>query len=517
MIKRRKITGDIEHRILSGLIVSDRFAQQVIPMLRKEYFDSEHSSAIFEWAKDFFNQYKEAPGKNIEDIFKENRENIDDDKVELIKEFLANLKGKYNEDGLNVEYLIDQSTEYIKRRAIKTTAEKALQYLESGKIDKAEEEMQNHRKLAKAAKPGVDPFNSDFIRETMSDEESKENNVFIFPGALGELSGWHERDWLVAVVAPMKRGKSFFLMEMAIQCMLNSKKVVLFSLEMSEKRMEKRILRRIAAFGKSDGEYIYPCFDCEKNQNGSCRMSTRTNRLKLWIDDEGQKPAFDKNSKYKPCTICRGKNNYKVATWFTVKKRSQPTTGRIIRKARSIKRMHGDNLRLKSYPAGSANTIDILSYLNLLEYTENFIPDVIIIDYADILKPEDSRLSDPRAIADRTWTMMKGLADSRHILVITATQGNRKSIEKLNVGQIDISEDIRKLAHIDMMYSLNQTPNEKKENIMRVGVIGHRDEDFSEFDHVLVLQQRALGQVILDSELVRRKFTDETDLSNPIT
>jgi len=36
-----------------------------------------------------------------------------------------------------------------------------------------------------------------------------------------------------------------------------------------------------------------------------------------------------------------------------------------------------------------------------------------------------------------------------------------------------------------------------------VGVVAHRWKDFHELDHVMVLQQMATGQVMLDSEIRR--------------
>jgi hypothetical protein len=53
---------------------------------------------------------------------------------------------------------------------------------------------------------------------------------------------------------------------------------------------------------------------------------------------------------------------------------------------------------------------------------------------------------------------------------------------------------------------------------MRISVIGARDEDFDGSLQILVLQQRALGQILLDSELVGRKAVDPSlDIFSNIT
>ena len=915
MIKRRVINDDIELKILVGIIVSTSFARKIVPDLKSEYFSSDYIGKVFDWCKEFYNIYKECPGKHIQDIYEENKEQLEEAQQKIIETFLSKLSKDYEQqEEFNVEYLVDSATAYIKQKSIRSIAERTLKYLEHGKIDKAEQEFESYKKIAKVTSDWVNPFSSDFIKETYLTEEEGEDNIFIFPGALGKIVGWHQRDWLVAVLAPMKRGKciaegtmisladgslksieniikdkdkyilskdnsgkivkgeitdyyvnglkecflvktrlgkeitvtynhpfftpngwvelnkisiggfiavprkyndlgiksfesyklkllaymiaegcfrstsytftnkskkiqndfkicveqigdyisktkdpmsvrivnekgrgysggsnlrkwlaelgmhqklsknkiipnfifqlknedialflsvlftcdgsiykdrknlivsygsaskrliyqinhlllrfgiigkikestykgfhsweirftdiininkfisqigfcfekqkraekfiseleekrcrksnfdaipyeviktiipenerpiknenirqcfknkgkisrtallgiinlypqikttieddllwdsiveiiplgkqetfdltikdyhnfiandifvhnSFFLMEMAFRAFMNHKKVVFFSLEMSEKRVEKRLLRRVTAHGKIEGEYLYPCFDCEYNQNGECARIERTNKITL-LNEAGNKPVFKKDMKYKTCTACRGTSNYRVATWYIIKKREKQSMQKSVRKANSLTKMYGDNFRLKSYPAGTANINDLISALDHLEYTENFIPDVIVIDYADILKPEDSRLIDPRAKADSTWIKLKGMADSRHCLVVTASQGTRKSIDKKSISQTDVAEDIRKLAHLDVMYGLSQTQEEKAESIMRVSILAHRDEDANELQQVICLQQRGLGQVLLDSEITGMKTFVEDD------
>jgi replicative DNA helicase len=512
LIKRRVISDEIELKILVGIIVSTSFARKIIPTLKAEYFTTDYIAKVFEWCKDFYSTYKECPGKHIQDIYEENKEQLEEAQQQIIEKFLTKLSKDYEQqEEFNVEYLIDQAVTYIEEKSIRSIAERTLKYLEHGKSDKAKLELQSYKKVAKITSDWVNPFNSDFIKETYFSEEEGGDNIFIFPGALGKIVGYHQRDWLVAVLAPMKRGKSFFLMEMAFRAFMNHKRVVFFSLEMSEKRVEKRLLRRITAHGKIEGEYLYPTFDCLFNQNGECVRVERTNKIKL-LNGEGNKPVFNKDMKYKPCIVCRGNSHYQAATWFMIKKREKQSIQKSVRKANSLVKMYGDNFRLKSYPAGTANINDLISALDYLEYTENFIPDAIIVDYADILKAEDNRLVDPRAKADSTWIKLKGLADSRHCLVITASQGTRKSIDKKSIGQTDIAEDIRKLAHIDVMYGLSQTQEEKLESIMRINVLANRDEDSSELKQVICLQQRGLGQVLLDTELAQNfNFISEDD------
>jgi replicative DNA helicase len=514
IIRRRTVDNEIESKIITGIIVSTPFARKIIPMLRNEYFTTPYSVIVFEWCKEYYKKYSEAPGKHIQDIYEDNQNTLDETNAELIGMMLKRLSKNYEElENFNVDYLFDQASIYLEGKAIKITAERALAYLDKGRLDKARNEFLNHKKLAKDCSTWVNPLDPKFIKDTYTEEEQGTDNVFTFPGALGKLTGYHKRGWLVSILAPKKRGKSFLLMEMAYRAFLNRKKVIIFSLEMSEKRIAKRFNRRITAEGKHEGEYLYPCFDCYYNQAGTCTKVQRTNKVAL-LNSEGGKPSFERNMRYRACSICRGTSDYQVATWYEIKKRSKQSMTKTIRKAQGLAKMYGDNIRLKSFPAGTATINDLKVVLDSLEYTEGFIPDIIVIDYADILKPTDSRLIDPRAQSNEVWVAMKGWADQMHCLVVTATQGTRLSINKKNIAQTDYSEDIRKGAHIDLGYGISQTPEEKFESVMRISVLEHRDEDSSELQQALILQQRGLGQVLLDSELVGKinYIEDETGL-----
>jgi replicative DNA helicase len=508
---RRRIDNDIEQKIITGIITSDSFCRQLIPIIKKEYFSVESAAIVFDWCKKYFHSYGAAPKQYIEDVYKESKDNFNEDQQEILNTFLTNISKQYEQNtSFNVDYILDQATRYMRKQALELTTDKVRKLLDSGRIDKAEQEISGYKKVMKDLSEWVNPLDPVFIRDVIYSEMENEDRLFTFPGALGRMAGWFERGTLVAVLAPMKRGKSFMLQEMAIHGILNRKRVVFISLEMRSKRIGRRIIKRITARKDTDGDFPFPCFDCKKNQDGTCTKKERTNKVKL-LDENEKKPKFDKNLKYRPCTECRGDFTFSVATWFTLKHKDKMTVKGAVGKARGLKSMYGDNFRMVSYPSYAANLSDIRNSIQKLEFAENFIPDIIIVDYADILKPEDGRLTDRRERLDETWKMLKNLADERACLVITASQSTRKSIDKRSVSQTDVAEDIRKLAHVDMMFALNQTAEEKREGVMRVGVLAHREDEFDLGTECIILQQRALGQTLLDSEILysNEKTTEE--------
>jgi len=166
-----------------------------------------------------------------------------------------------------------------------------------------------------------------------------------------------------------------------------------------------------------------------------------------------------------------------------------------------LSRYLGARYKMVAWPAFSAGLSEIQSCLRSWEHMEGFVPDVIVIDYADILKPF-TQFHEERHNLDRTWKGLKALAQTTKTLVVTATQTRRSTLEKDgDVGQADISEDIRKLAHVDAMWGISQSPDEKRWGMARIGMLGQRHDEFDVISQCYVLQQLKCGQFCLDSKL----------------
>jgi hypothetical protein len=337
--------------------------------------------------------------------------------------------------------------------------------------------------------------------------DETQSGLLKFPGQFGEMLGPLERDWFIAIAGSMKKGKSWVLQEFAVQAVMSRLKVVFISLEMKAKDIHDRFYKRITAFSYYDEDVTYPVFDCVKNQRGDCNYSKRINKITL-LDDDGSIPEFDPDSKYRPCTICRKdkklKKQYDLATWWETFQRPSYNLGMVAKNLKAFTRMYSkNNLRIKTYPKFTANVTDLKRDLDILEHTDDFIPDVIIIDYADILKPE-YRLGEKRYMLDETWKTLGGLASERHCLVVTGTQTTRGSIYKESLTQDDLAEWIGKLAHVDIMLALNQTKDEKSNYRLRLGLLAHRHKSFQEDEMCLALQNLDVGQVLLDGEITRQ-------------
>jgi replicative DNA helicase len=141
----------------------------------------------------------------------------------------------------------------------------------------------------------------------------------------------------------------------------------------------------------------------------------------------------------------------------------------ILRKLRS----RNSYLRLSCHPNSSLSVESIVSTLHSWQ-TDGWVPDVIVIDYADILDMSQSRL-DRRDQIDRTWRHLRRLSQTFHCLVVTATQTDARSYDAKIIRTKHFSEDKRKLAHVTASIGLNANPREEIIGVMRLNWVVRRE------------------------------------------
>lgn len=299
---------------------------------------------------------------------------------------------------------------------------------------------------------------------------------------------------------------SWLLEEIVFAALTARLKVFLVSLEMNKTQLQKRTYQKMTGLDAIKSQDCgLPVLDCLNNQDNSCLMKRRTCDCSAPTD-------LTRNTEYKPCTICKGKSDkYIPAVYHTYLKTNEMKIKLIRDKVKSFSKMYGRNLRIKSYPRFSANIYDVINELDDLEYSENFIPDVIVIDYLDILAYPPGSYKSEREFINTTWKTAAQIAGERNCLVLTADQADAPSRGKRNLDQTSFTDDKRKDAHLDMRIAINQTFDEKERKIARITNLFHRHRYFHPEKEVLILQELSLGQPLLDSVWWNKKFEKEKE------
>ena len=504
-LKRRRFDSSTEKKILIGMIVSTRYLKDISPLIDLSYFQNTFAQTVAEWVLEFYEAYEMAPFHNMQDIFtvEQDKQVMKPEEEEIISKLLTEISKKYQLDqGVNVPYLTDQTEKYFKRRELELTAGNLKVLLANGDIDGAEQQIEKYRKVQKLTSNWINPLDNDEITKTFLHTDE---TFFKFPGKLGDFLGEFERGWLVGVAGPYKRGKTWLAQEFAVIAMLSGLKVAFFSLEMTGVKMKERIYKRLTATGKEEGEICYPCFDCLHNQSGECEKEERTNNYIL-VDEEGEVPRYDPEMKYRPCTYCRDNNlqDYSPITWFETIERPKYNVVNVGKRLQAFQKRFNNNFRIKIYPKYTANINDILRDLEILEHTEDFMPDMIIVDHADILAPENKNISGVEK-EDQSWMALAKLGGIKQALVIAPTQVTKEALESEQTRQRHTARWSGKLGHVDAMMAISQTPEEKEQGIQRISLMLHRHEEFFEEASCIILQNLNVGQAHLDSERQERR------------
>lgn len=505
-MRREEITSDIEKDIVTALIVDKGVCHEALRMIKSQHFKTKYFRIVLKWIEDYFKKYQEAPGKDIEQIFKTEKKRLESSDADLIELLLIDISERYEEGqvSFNTHYSVDKARQFCKMRNLEILVDQVDLHLVKGEVAKADALIRGFDKVSLETSKWTDPFDKEEIIKTFTTDS--QDDLFELPGVLGELLGTPlQRGWLIAYEGPMKRGKSWYLLNLAFEALTHGLKVVFVSLEMSEKEVKKRIYSMLTAATKYEGEIIFPLFDCRNNQDGTCEREERKNQILLMEPGDETPPPFDKklHRDYLPCTFCRRGYlpDYIPAVWYDVLRTKKLDAGIVLKKAAAFKLMFKQNLRVIAYPPFSVNIDKINEDTDDLEYTEKFVSDLRCIDYLDITAPvKEAAMGEERSQTNIKWQKLKGSARAKYRCEATVSQTTRPSFNKTDLDEGDTSEDIRKLAHPDLMMGLNQTDEEKSAGIMRINVMAFRHEEFSVKGQVIALQSLRIGQPFLDSE-----------------
>lgn len=434
--------------MLTAMIVSDRVLGLIQTHLKQERkpFKSKDSNVIAGWCLDYFSKYQKAPRQDVENLFRDYATKAkDEDHVRLIEKFLATLSQDYERlaKELNEDYLIDTAAGHfnlVKLDKLNATLEAAVLRQD---LKEAREAVAACTPINLALSDTVDVFAD---KAAMADAFAQEDDELLvqYSKDLGKFFGRHlQRDGFISFMAPEKRGKSFWLMDLAWRAAVRDRRrTLLWSVgDMSLKQM----LRRLGT-----------------------RAARRPREVKKIRVPTGLVPNDGSDGD----EVVVGRKSSKLVR-FELKEFTDPISW-----AKDVKpalERQAAMLKLKCTSNSSTSVADIRAELDG-QIREGWIPDVVVIDYADILAPEPgSAKEDYRHQINVTWQALRKLSQDYHVLVVTATQSDASSYESDLLRRKNFSEDKRKLSHVTGMIGINQTQEEKRDGIFRLNWIALRE------------------------------------------
>lgn len=446
-MKVHKYSGQEERLILMALVVHTEVLGRVVAGLQteKEPFKSKWSNLVYRWCRSYYEKYQKAPRRNLEPLFRSYAAKSEDEQTNtLLEKFLVSLSNDYAAlaKDINPDYIIDQASAYFN----------AVRY---GRLrDELEDALlQDDKEAAQRAVASFQPidFAASSVVDVLTDEKEwraalempEDQSLIEYPGDLGEFfSGQLQRDGFVAFMAPEKRGKTFWLLDVAWMAVRNKRRTFFASVgDMSKRQMLQRIGTRAARRPIKAGVVEMPR-KIIRNDSGDVRVKFERHEYSKAISQKD---------------------------WVAAQ-----------RKIHQLTAAEHSLLKL-ACTANSTTTVEDLDGMLGEAAKEGWSPDVVVVDYADILAPERSaKGQDFRHQTNETWKALRRLSQKWHCLVVTATQSDADSYERKVLTKKNFSEDKRKLAHVTGMVGINQTEEEKQKGLFRLNWVLLREGVFYE-------------------------------------
>lgn len=375
----------------------NNWAQQIMDIIFPEYFDGYHKILV-DYQIEFFKKYRvPADYDDLKELTNDREKN------ELMKDQLHGLIDKVQTmemEHQKKDSVKERAYSYFKSQRIKNTIVELAVDWKKNTFDSMKVKLEN---ALKAGEP-KDSGHNYFLDVEKRLKKDFRNPVPILRGLDVHIGGGVAAGELMVVMAPTGGGKSMMLVRNAVEALRAGKKVVYYSLELSEEAVGQR-------------------FDACLNN-----LSLKD----VW--------------------------NFKEKIVETINELSGI----------------GANLVIKRYPDGAATINNFHSHLDFLKCNENFVPDVIIVDYADNMKALQS-YGELRHDLVSIYRDLRALAVENGVPVLTASQTGRGGNNKQELSLDMIAEAWGKANIADIIIGIGRDPDQLRTNKASLKILKNRN------------------------------------------
>ena len=131
-------------------------------------------------------------------------------------------------------------------------------------------------------------------------------------------------------------------------------------------------------------------------------------------------------------------------------------------------------LVVKEYPTKSATVQTLKNHLEKMKL-RGFSPDLIIVDYGDLLRPISSTKDEKRHQLETIYEELRGIAQLNKCPVWTASQTNRSGLNAEVITMEAISEAFNKCFVADFIFTVSRTIEDKNTNSGRIFIAKNRN------------------------------------------
>lgn len=449
-----RLGSSLQENLLTLLVHSEEHGRVVADMVDPALFEGDYR-VIAERAVDYWRRYKRPPGPHMSDLLSDILESKNDRRAGTYRSVLIEMLRL--SEAINAKYAVDSLRAFVRVQKFQTAMVETMRKIQAQRelaLPEVEEMWADLLRVRDATLDRGASLNDidrlvDFLRNTAVE----------FTTGIDELDRRHIAPMRAAVfllIAATGVGKSWGLIHLGKRALMQRKKVLHVSLEMSEEEVLMRYYQ--AFFGVPDREAKDATLVTTLEKDAMGRLSA--------IEREEVVPEFSLDSE---------NLEDELAT------------------RRALMEGKFKNIEIKRFPTRGLTVNQLRAYMDSLE-AAGFVPDVLVLDYIGIMKtdPKDHRIS-----LGRTFEDFRGLCVERNVAGVTAQQLGRDAAKTGRGGQTNVAEDWSLIGTADVCVSLNATDAEKRYGLARLFVDKARRarDKFG----VLLTQNYDIGQFVLDS------------------
>jgi len=464
---------------LCMMAYDDKFTSEVGFQIADSVWEDDWARLLSNWICEYVRSYKAAPCENLYKLALERRNTIfDEDTADSVCSFskaITSYRENHADLFRNYKFVMDTVLAWARRRSLEVLGQQINTAMDDGNVARAEEALHRYAEIRRVECTATDIMQD--IGRISSAYDEDDGELLTLKGDLGVMTGPLARGDLMLVMGESGTGKSWVSMEIGMQAMQSGLSVLYVNLENSDRQMIRRIYSNLTGRPRTKMR---------------CRIPYFSKVDSVFDDDTGEETATKWEICYKDKVLSPPPTGSDEIAAFLKKKRLETNGGRFY---------------LMSFPPKTLSVRDLERELDNLRDFKNFIPDVVIVDYIDLMRPdvrEDRRLQ-----IDSICLGLRSLALARDILVISPTQINRAGYGR-DVRKENMSENIGNINHSAVVLGLNHTDKEKAAGITRIRVLKRRDgTQTGEF--CLCIGCLDIGRPIMNSKMMRDVVSSDTD------
>lgn len=427
------MTTSLEKTLLIYILKNREYIQEV----ESHYFKNNELRKIFSTIKSYVEERSSAPIPKPKQIFEMVNLKYEDNPLD-IKLF----KIIFKEDLINYDeenFLKPSLEKFITKNRIADGGDKIIdkvRELEDINDSLKIEEIAGIIREIAIQSTNTEIYNNGDLGSDFDDEEAhiQDHSILRVPSGWGSvdlmLGGGFDRESLCILMGATNSGKSLWLQNITTNIANLGYNVVYFTLEMSEKKVLKRI--------------------------GSMRLRIPINQYDKFSMD----PRYIKQKIDDLMGTMQTRKNTTVDSLF--------------------KRDIG-KINVKNFATGNATIAHLDNYLDKLQKVRNFTPDVIIIDYLTLLAPQKGL-----GVEGNLYMKGKHLAEGVRALgkkynssIISAMQVSKDAWNASDITLDKIPESKAIAETADTFFAIIRTEEMKRDNEYKLKLLKQRDGDFS--------------------------------------